>query len=236
MEPVTGGANLPALNELLGPLGVSFGSHVLRGELRVGGHTLTLGSAAPIARLGAGGWLVRAPRLHDEAAKLTGILPLLRPRCVGAYACACTGWSCACSACTAAWLHSCTAARVDTPMMRAGCLRSRSRCIPVHPGASGASRRPCPCRRRCPCRGGPPRALRCLGTTCRSSASSSQPHQAPAASPPSVTRSASTLPRLRRRRTTAAAPPRCRAGGLCRRCPAPSNPWPLSYPLVDDAS
>ena len=80
MEPVTGGANLPALNELLGPLGVSFGSHVLRGELSVGDRTLALGSAAPIARLGARGWLVRASKLHDEAAKLSGILPLLRPR------------------------------------------------------------------------------------------------------------------------------------------------------------
>ena len=32
MEPVTGGANLPALNELLGPLGVAFGSRVLPGD------------------------------------------------------------------------------------------------------------------------------------------------------------------------------------------------------------
>ena len=37
MEPITGGANLPALNELLSPLGVAFGSRVLRGE-----RTLTL--------------------------------------------------------------------------------------------------------------------------------------------------------------------------------------------------
>ena len=37
MEPITGGANLPALNELLGPLGVAFGSQVCHDE-----RTLTL--------------------------------------------------------------------------------------------------------------------------------------------------------------------------------------------------
>ena len=102
MEPITGGANLPALNELLGPLGVAFGSQVchdertltltlttydlplgsttyattkvLRGELRLGEGIATIASGAPIARLAAGGWLLRVPTMHDEAAALAAPL------------------------------------------------------------------------------------------------------------------------------------------------------------------
>ena len=44
--PVTGGANVPALNELLGPFGVAFGDAVLRGELHIGGSNLPRPSTA----------------------------------------------------------------------------------------------------------------------------------------------------------------------------------------------
>ena len=44
--PITGGANVPALNELLAPFGVAFSDTVYRGELRIGVHPVPLASAA----------------------------------------------------------------------------------------------------------------------------------------------------------------------------------------------
>ena len=76
--PATGGANLPAINELLAPFGVAFGDAVLRGEVGIGANSVQLASAAPIARFPAGGWLVRALSLQDEGAKLAGVLPFAR--------------------------------------------------------------------------------------------------------------------------------------------------------------
>ena len=78
--PVTGGANVPALNELLGPFGIAFGDTVVRGELTVGRSTVQLASAAPLLRFPAGGWLVRAQSQQDEGAKIAGVLPFMRVR------------------------------------------------------------------------------------------------------------------------------------------------------------
>ena len=47
---------------------------MLRGELRLGGRVATIASGAPIARLAAGGWLLRVPTMHDEAAALAAPL------------------------------------------------------------------------------------------------------------------------------------------------------------------
>lgn len=38
--PETGGANLPALNNLLKPLGIAFGDTVLEGNFELGEHTI----------------------------------------------------------------------------------------------------------------------------------------------------------------------------------------------------
>lgn len=91
-KPVTGGANLPAINGLLAPWGIGFGDQVLRGgleaatllrqetnfliwqvlegELEIGGSQVRLSSAAPLTRFPAGGWLVRAASLRDEGGAL----------------------------------------------------------------------------------------------------------------------------------------------------------------------
>jgi membrane-bound transcription factor site-1 protease len=69
--PVTGGANLPALNELLAPFGVAFGARVFRGELSLGvakpkGKPLAspfrtyYASGSSLIRFPAGGTMVRA--------------------------------------------------------------------------------------------------------------------------------------------------------------------------------
>ena len=47
---------------------------MVRGELRHDGRVATIASGAPIARLAAGGWLLRVPAMHDEAAALAAPL------------------------------------------------------------------------------------------------------------------------------------------------------------------
>lgn len=46
-SPVTGGANIPAMNELLSPFGLCFGDAVLRGELSVGDNAIQVGDVSP---------------------------------------------------------------------------------------------------------------------------------------------------------------------------------------------
>lgn len=38
--PITGGSNVPALNELLAPHGISLGERILQGSTSLGKHTL----------------------------------------------------------------------------------------------------------------------------------------------------------------------------------------------------
>ena len=61
-----GGANLPALNELLAPFGVAFGDAVLEGPVQLGGDRLHYASGANIVRFPAGGTVHSAP-LADKA-------------------------------------------------------------------------------------------------------------------------------------------------------------------------
>ena len=68
--PITGGANVPALNELLGPFGVAFGDAVVRGEMTVGSSSVQLASASALAlpRRRVAGARALA---QDEGARLT---------------------------------------------------------------------------------------------------------------------------------------------------------------------
>ena len=63
---VTGGANVPALNQLLDPFGIAFGDAVLEGQLTLDGEKLFYASGANIARFPAQGYLHSAP-LADKA-------------------------------------------------------------------------------------------------------------------------------------------------------------------------
>lgn len=54
---MTGGANVPALNDLLAPYGIAFGDTILHGPLTLAGHTFQFMHGAPIARFPAGGHL-----------------------------------------------------------------------------------------------------------------------------------------------------------------------------------
>ena len=73
--PLTGGANLPALNALLAPWGIAFGDGALMGELAVGDgatrRVARIASGTSIDRWPAGGHLARTAYLHDEGAQLT---------------------------------------------------------------------------------------------------------------------------------------------------------------------
>jgi membrane-bound transcription factor site-1 protease len=55
--PATGGANVPALNDLLKAFGVSFGSNVLNGALQMPKSRVVYASGAPIVKFPQGGYL-----------------------------------------------------------------------------------------------------------------------------------------------------------------------------------
>eukprot|EP00049_Salpingoeca_infusionum_P014579 m.275764 g.275764 ORF g.275764 m.275764 type:complete len:1005 (-) comp15698_c0_seq7:2011-5025(-) len=58
--PETGGSNIPALNQLLEPWGMSFGSHVVDGRFTYKGDTIDYLSGSTIVAFPAGGYLVSA--------------------------------------------------------------------------------------------------------------------------------------------------------------------------------
>ena len=61
-----GGANVPALNDLLAPYGVAFGDAVLEGQATMNGEQIYYASGANIVRFPAGGHL-HAVNLADKA-------------------------------------------------------------------------------------------------------------------------------------------------------------------------
>lgn len=75
-QPVTGGSNLPALNEVLGELGIAFGDRVYSGRLVAGsrllGQSARFSSGNSIARFPAGGYL-SVQSLSDQSTEITGV-------------------------------------------------------------------------------------------------------------------------------------------------------------------
>ncbi|KAK1314323.1 hypothetical protein QJS10_CPA06g00676 [Acorus calamus] len=55
--PVTGGANIPALNELLAPFGIAFGDKILNGEFSIDGEQSHYASGTNIVKFPGGGYL-----------------------------------------------------------------------------------------------------------------------------------------------------------------------------------
>jgi hypothetical protein len=74
--PATGGANVPALNELLAPLGAAFGDVILQGSLKVAAWDLQSSYGANIAQFPAGGCAAPA-RPCRALLLLLRLLPLL---------------------------------------------------------------------------------------------------------------------------------------------------------------
>jgi membrane-bound transcription factor site-1 protease len=65
-SPYTGGANVPALNDLLAPFGIALGDQVLTGTVSLAGAAFKYLSGAQLARFPAGGYVHHAP-MSDRA-------------------------------------------------------------------------------------------------------------------------------------------------------------------------
>lgn len=59
--PVTGGANVPALNDLLAPFGIAFGNKILNGDYSMDGEQSRYASGTDIARFPSGGYVHSFP-------------------------------------------------------------------------------------------------------------------------------------------------------------------------------
>lgn len=64
--PDTGGANVPALNDLLASWGIEFGDRVFEGEFKLGDHEMYYASGTNIAKFPDDGLLI-AKYLKDQA-------------------------------------------------------------------------------------------------------------------------------------------------------------------------
>ena len=68
--PVTGGANVPALNELLATWGIAFGDTVLEGDFTVGPHDVRYASGTGIVRFPEEGIVLAPSTLKDQGSEV----------------------------------------------------------------------------------------------------------------------------------------------------------------------
>lgn len=69
--PVTGGANIPALNDLLAPFGIAFGDKILNGDFSLLGEQNRYASGADIVRFPRGGYVHSFPFLDTSESGAT---------------------------------------------------------------------------------------------------------------------------------------------------------------------
>lgn len=69
--PVTGGANVPALNDLLAPFGIAFGDKILNGDFSINGEQSRYASGTDIVRFPAGGYAHSFPFLDSSESGAT---------------------------------------------------------------------------------------------------------------------------------------------------------------------
>lgn len=69
--PDTGGANVPALNDLLAGWGIALGDTVLDGEISLGSHDAQFSSGSPLVRFPPDG-VVITPQLRDQGREVLG--------------------------------------------------------------------------------------------------------------------------------------------------------------------
>lgn len=69
--PVTGGANLPALNDLLAPFGIAFGDKILNGDFIMNGEESRYASGTNIVKFPGGGYLHSFPFLDSSESGAT---------------------------------------------------------------------------------------------------------------------------------------------------------------------
>lgn len=69
--PVTGGANIPALNDLLAPFGIAFGDKILNGDFSIDGEHSRYASGTDIVRFPAGGYVHAFPFMDSSESAAT---------------------------------------------------------------------------------------------------------------------------------------------------------------------
>uniref|UniRef100_A0A2P2J411 Uncharacterized protein MANES_16G115100 n=2 Tax=Rhizophora mucronata TaxID=61149 RepID=A0A2P2J411_RHIMU len=69
--PVTGGANIPALNDLLAPFGIAFGDKILNGDFSIDGEQSRYASGTDIVRFPSGGHVHSFPLLDSSESGAT---------------------------------------------------------------------------------------------------------------------------------------------------------------------
>ncbi|GFP86875.1 membrane-bound transcription factor site-1 protease [Phtheirospermum japonicum] len=69
--PVTGGANVPALNDLLAPFGIAFGDKILNGDFVINGEQSRYASGTDIVKFPEGGYLHSFPFLDSSESSAT---------------------------------------------------------------------------------------------------------------------------------------------------------------------
>ncbi|KAK6149331.1 hypothetical protein DH2020_016856 [Rehmannia glutinosa] len=69
--PVTGGANIPALNDLLAPYGIAFGDKILNGDFVINGEQSRYASGTDIVKFPEGGYLHSFPFLDSSESGAT---------------------------------------------------------------------------------------------------------------------------------------------------------------------
>ncbi|CAN1331151.1 Subtilisin-like protease SBT6.1 [Linum perenne] len=69
--PVTGGANIPALNDLLAPFGIAFGDKILNGDFSIDGEQSRYASGTDIVRFPSGGYVHGFPFLDSSESGAT---------------------------------------------------------------------------------------------------------------------------------------------------------------------
>ena len=75
--PVTGGANVPALNDLLAPFGMAWSSHVVKGRVNVTGEWVPYGGGTTIARFPKGGYVVEGVMQNGGSGAVAKAYPVL---------------------------------------------------------------------------------------------------------------------------------------------------------------
>ena len=69
---VTGGANVPALNELMASWGIAFGDTVLEGDFTIGPNDMNYASGTGIVRFPDEGIVISPPTLKDQGQEILG--------------------------------------------------------------------------------------------------------------------------------------------------------------------
>ncbi|KAL0374343.1 UNVERIFIED_CONTAM: Subtilisin-like protease SBT6.1 [Sesamum radiatum] len=69
--PVTGGSNVPALNDLLAPFGIAFGDKILNGDFVINGEQSRYASGTDIVKFPEGGYLHSFPFLDSSESGAT---------------------------------------------------------------------------------------------------------------------------------------------------------------------